>query len=351
MLAAERALLSDGALTLDGVGELMNMLQDLPAMKAQLEAAQAALEEGEPLLLMAKEGFAEGRKQLDAAKETLIFAEAQLIAGRKALEEKQAEQEETLASLNERKAALEENSHTLAVQSEQLALYTEKKDHFSNLRYALLANDGVAEKTRAGAGLIEAAEQEIDLESQARDREFSFRLAAAVLMLCAALCGVLTVAAAFRDKVGAEKFLATCYSYIPNIGNPANDPAIMGSEETWNFVDTREVSGEVGNYNSYYIKKGLQNTTDPYINCWDGQMYGGRGLFQGIRNCNIFLENADKVGVQLQGAGTLESRSQGAESLFPFLPDADVRTDPPDEGKHSRGFHAGRSPCIPGPLG
>lgn len=204
MLAAERALLSDGALTLDGVGELMNMLQDLPAMKAQLEAAQAALEEGEPLLLMAKEGFAEGRKQLDAAKETLIFAEAQLIAGRKALEEKQAEQEETLASLNERKAALEENSHTLALQSEQLALYTEKKDRFSNLRYALLANDGVAEKTRAGADLIEAAEQEIDLESEARDREFSFRLIAAVLMLCAALCGVLTVAAAFRDKVGGK---------------------------------------------------------------------------------------------------------------------------------------------------
>ena len=74
---------------------------------------------------------------------------------------------------------------------------------------------------------------------------------------------VATIDYAFRDKVGAEKFLATCYSYLPNIGNPANDPAIMGSEETWNFVDTREVSGEVGNYNSYYIKKGLQNTSDP----------------------------------------------------------------------------------------
>ncbi len=112
---------------------------------------------------------------------------------------------------------------------------------------------------------------------------------------------VATIDYAFRDKVGAEKFLATCYSYLPNIGNPANDPAIMGSEETWNFVDTREVSGEVGNYNSFYIKKGLQNTSDPYNNYWDGMMYGGRGLFQGIRNCNIFLENADKVGIQLQG--------------------------------------------------
>ena len=129
-------------------------------------------------------------------------------------------------------------------------------------------------------------------------------------LLCVTACAdfvdvvpdnVATIDYAFRDKVGAEKFLATCYNYIPNIGNPANDPAIMGSEETWNFVDTREVNSEVGNYNSFYIKKGLQNTSDPYINCWDGLQYGGKGLFQGIRNCNIFLENADKVGVQLQG--------------------------------------------------
>ena len=39
---------------------------------------------------------------------------------------------------------------------------------------------------------------------------------------------VATIDYAFRDKVKAERFLATCYSYIPDIGNPAKDPAIMG---------------------------------------------------------------------------------------------------------------------------
>lgn len=110
---------------------------------------------------------------------------------------------------------------------------------------------------------------------------------------------IATIDYAFRDRVGAEKFLATCYSYMPRVGDPKNDPAMMGSDELWNFVDTREASSQVGNYNSYYIKTGLQNSASPLINCWDGENYGGNGLFKGIRYCNIFLEKVDNVQVQV----------------------------------------------------
>ena len=110
---------------------------------------------------------------------------------------------------------------------------------------------------------------------------------------------IATIDYAFRDRVGAEKFLTTCYSFIPRIGDPKNDPALMGSDELWNFVDTREANNEVGQYNAFYIKTGLQNAASPRINYWDGENYGGNGLFKGIRYCNIFLEKVDQVTVQV----------------------------------------------------
>ena len=110
---------------------------------------------------------------------------------------------------------------------------------------------------------------------------------------------IATIDYAFRDRVGAEKFLATCYSYIPRIGDPKNDPALMGSDELWNFVDTREANAEVGQYNAFYIKTGDQTAANPRINCWDGENYGGNGLFRGIRYCNIFLDKVDQVQVQV----------------------------------------------------
>ena len=41
---------------------------------------------------------------------------------------------------------------------------------------------------------------------------------------------IATIDYAFRDRVGAEKFLATCYSFIPRRGDPKNYPALMGSD-------------------------------------------------------------------------------------------------------------------------
>lgn len=111
---------------------------------------------------------------------------------------------------------------------------------------------------------------------------------------------IATIDYAFRDKVGAEKFLATCYSYIPQLGNPAKDPAIMGSDETWNFEDNREAYGSVGNYYSFYIKLGRQTSNSPYYDYWGGKNMGDN-MWAGIRDCNIFMEKVDEVGVQLTG--------------------------------------------------
>ncbi|MDP4240843.1 MAG: RagB/SusD family nutrient uptake outer membrane protein, partial [Bacteroidota bacterium] len=55
-------------------------------------------------------------------------------------------------------------------------------------------------------------------------------------------------------------------------------------ELDWGF-ETRQKG-----YQGGAIASGLQNTNNPYLNYWSGTN-GGKALYAGIRNCNIFLEN------------------------------------------------------------
>ena len=109
---------------------------------------------------------------------------------------------------------------------------------------------------------------------------------------------VATLDYAFRDRVGAEKFLFTCYTYLPYFGQPAGDPAIMGGDDIWSHEDTYYY-GTTANFNAFHIKQGFQNTDNPLLNFWNG-LNSGRALFRAIRDCNIFLENVDKVGPDLK---------------------------------------------------
>jgi hypothetical protein len=108
---------------------------------------------------------------------------------------------------------------------------------------------------------------------------------------------VTTLDHAFSDKVSAERFLATIYSYMPKLGDCSYDPAIQASDE-FVICESTWDAPSFANYPGNRIKSGLQNTNDPYYNFWEGRN-GGRGLFIALRDCNIFLENIDKVGSDL----------------------------------------------------
>ena len=107
---------------------------------------------------------------------------------------------------------------------------------------------------------------------------------------------VATIDHAFTDRVSAERFLATIYSYMPRIGDIAADPAIFASDE-YGVVEDDFYLSEIG-YLGNRIKLGHQNTNDPMLNYWEGQQRG-RGLFRALRDCNIFFENIDNVGPDL----------------------------------------------------
>ena len=221
LLASAREILASGQ-SLSGAfnnaiassEQTLTLLEGLPAMKAQLDQAEAALKEGEPALLQAKAAFDEGREQLDKAKDMLIYAEAQLIAGKKELEEKRAEQLTTKEDLDSRKAALEEEAIRLDGMLREIEDYREKKDRFSTLRYALLADEGIAARVRALDDLIAGAEIELAQRRVETQREYALRLAAAIAMLAAAVFGILTTAAAFRDRQGRKLLLPAALAFV-----------------------------------------------------------------------------------------------------------------------------------------
>jgi hypothetical protein len=98
-----------------------------------------------------------------------------------------------------------------------------------------------------------------------------------------------TIEHAFNNRTEAEKSLYGCYGYCPQIGDIYNDPAMTGGDETWqNYVVDWPI------YTSAYIGRGLQRSDNPYLNFWEG-LNGGKPLWRGIRDCNIFLENIDRV--------------------------------------------------------
>lgn len=95
----------------------------------------------------------------------------------------------------------------------------------------------------------------------------------------------------FQTRNSAEKMLYTCYNYVPSTANPWGNPGIGSSDEVWNCA---EKTYYYTNETAFRIAEGLQNTNDPYLNYWSGGQ-GGSNLFVGIRDCNIFLENVDRV--------------------------------------------------------
>lgn len=112
---------------------------------------------------------------------------------------------------------------------------------------------------------------------------------------------VATIDYAFKDRTGAEKFLSTCYNYLPTIGSITADVAIIGSDENWMFEDDMNPSTgyQTKNFKAWYVKNGLQNITEPYMNFWDGSNGANASAYVGIRYCNEFLNNIDKVKVDV----------------------------------------------------
>ena len=101
---------------------------------------------------------------------------------------------------------------------------------------------------------------------------------------------VTTLDNAFSLKNEAEKYLFTCYSYIPKNGDGWYNIGMMSGDEIWLPQTDRTYWNP-----AFRIAQGNQNSNIPLLDAWRGFQLGATGsdkrLFAGLRSCNIFLEN------------------------------------------------------------
>lgn len=93
---------------------------------------------------------------------------------------------------------------------------------------------------------------------------------------------------AFSMRSQAEKFFFMCYSYIPTSGSYNDDPALLGGDEIWVSVQYGGAS------NAKNLALGGQRSNSPLFDFWRG-INGGKNLYRGISDCNIFLANIGRV--------------------------------------------------------
>jgi hypothetical protein len=102
--------------------------------------------------------------------------------------------------------------------------------------------------------------------------------------------GVATLDNAFSNRLNSEKFLFSCYNMLPDQNNPFTYPGHVGIDEIWWDVDVSGLNTRSGSR----IATNDQNASDPFQNYWDGRR-DGKNLWIGIRDCNIFLDNIERV--------------------------------------------------------
>ena len=93
-----------------------------------------------------------------------------------------------------------------------------------------------------------------------------------------------TIDNSFTNRNEAEKYLNTCYSYIPGNDSPYNNVVLMGTDELWSYYPLTPYN----DFGPWKIALGRQNVNDPLCNMW--YVY-----YRGIRDCNIFLENVSDM--------------------------------------------------------
>ncbi len=92
---------------------------------------------------------------------------------------------------------------------------------------------------------------------------------------------------AFSNRTVLERFLFSCYRYLPDPTDPFNYPTIFSARDEfdWGFSYVFQEPAP-------QIALGMQNTNSPLLDYWSGRN-GGTSMFKAIRQCNIFLENAN----------------------------------------------------------
>ncbi|RKO73404.1 RagB/SusD family nutrient uptake outer membrane protein [Sphingobacterium puteale] len=94
---------------------------------------------------------------------------------------------------------------------------------------------------------------------------------------------IATIDHAFANRYEAERYLYTCYSWLPKI--EGQSIYFFGADDVWTWSFNHE------SYQwPWQIAMGRQNASNPLVDAWNGQR-SGYSFFKAIRDCNVFIEN------------------------------------------------------------
>jgi len=93
---------------------------------------------------------------------------------------------------------------------------------------------------------------------------------------------------AFNLRNTAERFLATCYSYLPSTDGAPIDQGSWANNVDPTFYNSLEAthSNFEASFNVTQIALGNQRTASPF-----GSKWTAKNVWEGIRHCNIFIDN------------------------------------------------------------
>lgn len=98
---------------------------------------------------------------------------------------------------------------------------------------------------------------------------------------------------AFKDRFNAEKYLFTCYASLPNFVNPDNTLGLTAGMDILYDIKNMPNGNTAHMPNTMIMTYNGNNAVDPYMNFWDGRRGASENIWEGIRHCNIFLENIE----------------------------------------------------------
>lgn len=111
----------------------------------------------------------------------------------------------------------------------------------------------------------------------------------------------------FDTRETAYEALARVYSYIPRMDNTALTTWTLGDE----FIGRLDLNNSTGDMRAIRIMRGLQSVTNPQLGTWSGTQ-GAKSLYEGLRQCDVFLENIGLV----RDMGDQEKREWSAQVTF-----------------------------------
>ena len=120
---------------------------------------------------------------------------------------------------------------------------------------------------------------------------------------------IATIDNAFAIRSMAEKYLFTCYSYMPAHGS-IDAQAFLIADEFWAPYPQEPVTLYIDPFEQ--IARGNQGIVSPCLNYWDG-LNGGKPMFNALRDCNLFLE---RMNSDIPGLREMEKKQWIAEVKF-----------------------------------